>query len=62
MIRIYPNGITVAELKQLVANLPETDKHEEAYEVWFVTGDGLSSPVTTIRRLNEGDLLFGRDD
>lgn len=57
-----PNGITVAELKRLVLNLPEADENGDPYEVWFETGENLSSPVTEICRLNHGDILFRRND
>jgi len=55
----FKNGMTVRELKALVADLPEKDDSGEDYEVWMMTGDGLTSEVTSVSPLNEGDVLFG---
>lgn len=55
----FDNGMTVRELKALVASLPERDGIGNDYEVWMMTGKGVSSPVSSICRLNAGDVLFG---
>lgn len=60
--RKYPEGLTVRELKLLVANLPEVDAYGDEYEVWLDHGDGTSSGVKAVWPLNvrnDGcDILF----
>jgi hypothetical protein len=61
----YSNGMTVKELKRLVANLPETNEYGD-YTVWVETELGLSSIVKSIWPLNkreEGcDILFSSQE
>ena len=58
-LREYPNGLTVCELKKLLKDVPEVDSHTGgAYEVWMMTGRGLSSPVKRVIPLNRSDILF----
>lgn len=54
------NGITVAELKQLVKDLPEKDDNGEDFEVWIANTDDdfTSNPAKTIMQLNRGDIIF----
>lgn len=62
-IQNYSNkkGITVAELKKVVAEWPETDDYGEPREVWLCTGVHLSSPVKHLqilnRRVHEDDTV-----
>lgn len=59
MIRKYPNGLTISELKQIVADMPDIQTWSgDPYEVWIDTGNGLSSVCTVVSDLNAGDLLF----
>jgi hypothetical protein len=46
------NGITVAELKRLIADWPETDTYGEPCEVWISTGYCLTSPCVAVGMLN----------
>ena len=50
--------MTISELKELIANLPDRDEAGEDYEVWMLTGRNLSSPVLDMVPLNRGDVLF----
>lgn len=45
-------GLTVLELKRLVANWPELNDDGELTEVWIGNKDGLSNPATEIVSLN----------
>jgi hypothetical protein len=45
--------MTIAELKAIIANWPETNQDGEPTEVWVETGNGLSSLCETLNRLNE---------
>ncbi len=38
--RNYPNGMTVAELKAMVRDWPETDQNGDPCEVWIGRADG----------------------
>ena len=67
VIRHFPNGMTVRELKQAIQKWPEINEYTgEECEVWLPTGDGLTSVAIGIvpmnRRENDGkisaDLLF----
>lgn len=58
MILLFKNGLTVAELKAIVANLPDTDAFGQPAEIWVETEDGLSSPVVEVATLNSVDLCF----
>ena len=35
---LTPNGLTVAELKQIVASMPEKNKAGEDFTIWVETG------------------------
>lgn len=59
----FPNGLTVAELKELIKDWPETNECGEPTEVWFENEDGVSSIIRSVWPLNldEGgaaDILF----
>ena len=54
------NGLTVYELKKIIKDWPEYNEETgEECEVWFETGDGLSSPVTEVWPLNKRDTELG---
>lgn len=53
------NGITIKELKQYIANLPETNVDGEDFEVWLQSGDNVSSPCTSIKMLTKTE--YGSD-
>ena len=50
---INSGGVTVKELKEILSRLPDTDENGELYEVWIGTGEGTSSPVTSVWALNK---------
>lgn len=52
------NGITIAELKALVKDLPETDKNGDPYEVWIGNKENTSNVAREIWPFNEGDILI----
>lgn len=54
----YQNGLTVRELKSLLADWPEEDAFGEPATVWFMTGDTTSSPVVSASHLNSVDIVF----
>ncbi len=49
----FPSGLTVPQLKQLLATWPDTDANGDPCEVWVTTVDGLSSLVTEVCPLNK---------
>ena len=49
------NGITIAELKALVKDLPETDEFGDPYEVWIGNEEGTSNVAKSIWPLNKGE-------
>lgn len=49
----FPNGLTVKELKEIVADWAETDEDGEPTEVWIETGWCLSSVVIEVCPLNK---------
>lgn len=54
-----PGGLTVAELKKLVSDMPETDPDTgEPYEVWIMTDQFTSNVTVLTERLNKGDIVF----
>jgi hypothetical protein len=60
----FPNGMTVAELKALVRDWPETDQHGEPCEVWlfdqtrsYTNQAVLASPLN-MRRSEDGTKLW----
>ena len=52
------SGITVRQLKQWVKDLPEVDNNGEDYEVYISPDGTLSSIVSELWKLNEGDILM----
>lgn len=48
----FMNGMTVRELKALVADWPEEDQDGEPTTVWLKTAPTLSSVVTSATSLN----------
>ena len=54
----YPNGMTVAELKAMIRDWPETDEYGEPCEVWICNGSGLSKHARRATPLN----LRGSED
>lgn len=48
--------MTIKDLKDFLRDHPDVDQNGEPYELWVVTGPGLSSPAT-VGRLNENDVL-----
>jgi hypothetical protein len=57
----FEKGMTVAELKRVLADLPEGDGDGEPFEVWMMTGKNVSSQVRGVCGLNRGDVLFESD-
>ena len=51
MIVKYNDGMTVAELKKLIVDWPETDEYGEPCTVWL-SGNGYSNVVTESCQLN----------
>ena len=58
----FPNGLTVKELKEIIADWAETGEDGEETEVWIETDRHLSSIVTEIcplnQRGNSADLIL----
>lgn len=52
-IHSFDNGLTVAELKRIVANWPETNEEGEPAEVWVADREGTSNQVHAIWPLNK---------
>ena len=58
-------GLTIADLKAIVRDMPEADERGEPFTVWFEIPRGnhrcygISRMVTEVNPLNKGDLLFG---
>ncbi len=48
----FPNGMTVAELKKLVRDWPETDEYGDPCEVWLCDARGLSNQAKRAGALN----------
>lgn len=48
----FPNGMTVAELKEMVRDWPETDEFGEPCEVWLCDDQGFSNQVRMVTPLN----------
>jgi len=57
---INKNGITIKELKELLSTLRNNDV-EQDFECWIDNGNGTSSIVTSIIRLNKQDILFSSE-
>ena len=51
-IYIFPNGMTVAELKAIIRDWPETDEHGNPCEVWLGKSGGLSNQARKAEPLN----------
>lgn len=52
MIKEYPNGLTIKELKEFINSLPDEMEDGEPYEVWIESGAGLSNVVKRLAALN----------
>lgn len=52
-MKSFPNGLTVKELKEIIADWAETDEDGEPTEVWIETGWCLSSVVIEVTPLNK---------
>ena len=48
----FPNGMTVAALKEILRDWPETDEHGDPCEVWSCDSRGMSNPVILATPLN----------
>ena len=48
----FPNGMTVADLKEAIKDWPELDSNGEPCEVWVGTGEMTSNQAKTIIPLN----------
>lgn len=48
----YENGMSVADLKALIRDWPETDQNGEPCEVWLETSPNLSNMVCQVAPLN----------
>ena len=59
MIVRYENGMTVAELKQLIAHWAETDEHGDPCKVWLGDGRGLSNMAKEASPLNSRESEDG---
>lgn len=59
---VNTDGLTVKQLKEFIATLPDTDSAGNDTEVWVETTPGYSSVATAACRLNEGDLLLALGD
>lgn len=59
----FPDGLTVQEFKQIVANWPEVNHEDEPTEVWLETGQNRSGVVRAVCPLNmrggTADILLG---
>ena len=55
---INKNGITIKQLKELVKDLPETNKNGDDYEVWIGADNNLSNVAKQIWPLNDGDIII----
>ena len=55
----YENGMTVAELKRLIVDWPETDEYGVPCEVWLGDGRGLSNVVKEASPLNSRESEDG---
>lgn len=50
--------VTVRQLKDFLKDWPEIDDNGDPFEVWIGNGDGLSTPATSICKLNQFDILL----
>lgn len=51
-IQAFDNGLTVAELKRLIADWPETNEDGDPTEVWISRNEFESNPVYEVSPLN----------
>ncbi len=49
---VFPGGMTVAELKAILADWPERDANGDPTRVWLTTGPGLSAVAASACPLN----------
>lgn len=57
-MKAFPNGLTVRELKALIADWPEIDDEGNEAEVWIEDDSSLSNIVKKVWPLNDVDILF----
>ena len=67
----FPGGMTVADLKSMIRDWPETDEYGDPCEVWLCSGDGISNQAKLASPLNmrhsdddsevRADFLLGHD-
>lgn len=60
-IQDFPKGLTVSELRKILADWPDKKEDGSDTEVWLETGDNLSSPCVTIWPLNVRKDESGKD-
>jgi len=58
MTQRFPNGVKIKDLKEFLANMPDTDDNGEPAEVWIGTGMGLSNEAVELITLNKSDLMI----
>lgn len=51
-IQLFENGMTVADLKRIIADWPETDDEGEPCEVWLGSGNGYTNQAIVAIPLN----------
>ncbi len=56
------DGITMKQLKDYIKDMPDKNENGEDYEIFIETGQNLSSIVTEIWDLNNGDLLLKKGE
>lgn len=56
----FDQGLTVKELKEIIADWPDEDELGELSEVW-IGYDGVSSQCFSVVRLNRSDILLEFD-
>lgn len=52
------DGLTIKQLKEFIATLPDTDAVGNPTEVWIETTPGYTDVAVAACRLNEGDVLL----
>ena len=66
--QLFENGLTVAELKELIKDWPETNEDGDPTEVWVDNLQGFTNQAKSVSPLNKrkhedqtesADLLFG---
>ncbi len=49
----FEEGLTIAELKDIIKDLPETNEYGEPCTVWIRSNNGLSNLVREVSPLNK---------